>query len=133
MTERKPMGMTFDSWIDRQIDASIKRGEFKNLPGQGKPLPGVNGRYDPDWWIKEKLEREKLDITPDTIVARRAVEVFMEGYLTLPTAASVKRKALQLNETITAANKTDLGPHLPQPLLDVDGLVTDWTRERTKA
>ena len=127
------MGMTFDSWIDRQIDASIKRGEFKDLPGQGKPLLGVTGRYDPDWWIKEKLERENLDITPPTIVARRKVEVFMESYLALPTAASVKRKALKLNETISAANKTYLGPHLPQPLLDVDTLVNHWNRERRKA
>ena len=98
MTERKPMGMTFDSWVDRQIDASIKRGEFENLPGKGEPLPGVNGRYDPDWWLKEKLARENLDITPDTIVARRKAEVFMERYLDLGSVSAVKREAAKLPE-----------------------------------
>ncbi len=132
MTERKPMGMTFDSWIDRQIDASIKRGEFDKLPGQGEPLPGVTGRYDPDWWIKEKLARENLDLTPETIVARREVERWMETYLTLASAASVKAQALKLNVKIEAANKTDLGPHLPQPLLDIDALMSQWAAERTK-
>ena len=132
MTERKPMGMTFDSWVDRQIDASVKRGEFENLPGKGKPLPGVNGRYDPDWWLKEKLARENLDITPDTIVARRKAEVFMERYLDLGSVRAVKREAARLNELITAANKTDLGPHLPQPLLDIEALVSAWSEARSQ-
>ncbi|MEE2757735.1 MAG: DUF1992 domain-containing protein [Myxococcota bacterium] len=126
MTERKPMGLSFDSWIDRQIDASMKRGEMDHLPGKGKPLPGVNGRYDPDWWLKEKLQRENLDLTPETIVSRRKVEVWMESYLALSSAAQVRRQADALNKVIQAANKTDLGPHLPQQMLDVDALIRTW-------
>ena len=127
MTERKPMGLSFDSWIDRQIDASIKTGAMDNLPGKGKPLPGVNGRYDPDWWLKEKLQRDNLDLTPETIVSRRKVEVWMESYLTLSSAAQVRRQADALNDVIQAANKTVLGPHLPQPMLDADALVRAWS------
>ena len=29
-----------------------ERGEFDNLPGAGKPLPGLDGTDDPDWWVK---------------------------------------------------------------------------------
>ena len=39
MTERKPPGMSFTSWIDQQINEATERGLFDNLPGAGKPLP----------------------------------------------------------------------------------------------
>jgi hypothetical protein len=35
-------------------------GEFDNLPGAGKPLPGANRPHDEQWWIKDYLRREKL-------------------------------------------------------------------------
>ena len=126
MTERKPLGITFGSWVDQQIDEANKKGEFDDLPGKGKPLPGVDGHYAEDWWIKDKLQREKLDVTPETIVSRRRVEEWMETYLNLPSETAVKTQASQLNERIEAANKTDLGPLLPQALLDVDTLVAAW-------
>src|SRR5580698_722270 len=39
MTERKPAGMSFRSWIDEQIDRATAQGAFDDLPGAGKPLP----------------------------------------------------------------------------------------------
>jgi hypothetical protein len=39
MTERKPPGRSFTSWIDQQINEAEERGSFDNLPGAGKPLP----------------------------------------------------------------------------------------------
>lgn len=39
MTERKPTGVSFESWIDKQVREAEMRGEFKDLPGAGKPLP----------------------------------------------------------------------------------------------
>jgi hypothetical protein len=38
MTERKPSGMSFTSWIDQQINEAKERGLFDNLPGEGKPF-----------------------------------------------------------------------------------------------
>ena len=133
MTERKPMGLTFESFVDRQIDAAKARGEFDHLPGHGEPLPGIDGRYDPDWWLKEKLAREKLDITPQTIVSRRTVEDWMESFLGLKTEAVVRQQAESLNKMIVAANNTDLGPHLPQALLDIDALIDRWRQENDSA
>ena len=57
MTERKPPGLSFTSWIDQQIQEAADRGAFNDLPGAGKPLPR---RPDDDGlgWIREKLRRE---------------------------------------------------------------------------
>ena len=38
MTERKPFGVSWETWIDRQIREGMERGEFDGLPGHGKPI-----------------------------------------------------------------------------------------------
>ena len=38
----------------------------------------------------------------------------------------MKFQAKQLNQEITEANQTDLGPMLPQPLLDIEQLCLEW-------
>jgi hypothetical protein len=35
MTERKPPGVSFDGWVDKQIREAEQRGEFSELPGFG--------------------------------------------------------------------------------------------------
>ena len=39
MTERKPPGTSWETWIDAQIRVAMEQGAFDNLPGAGKPLP----------------------------------------------------------------------------------------------
>ena len=52
----------FESLVERQIREAQERGEFDNLPGAGKPLRGLDGREDPDWWVKQMMQREGLDM-----------------------------------------------------------------------
>jgi hypothetical protein len=35
MTERRPAGLGYESWIDRQISEAEKRGKFDDLPTAG--------------------------------------------------------------------------------------------------
>ena len=39
MTERKPPGTSWETWIEAQIRVAMEDGAFENLPGAGKPLP----------------------------------------------------------------------------------------------
>jgi hypothetical protein len=87
MTERKPAGMSFETWVDNQISRSIARGDFEDLPGAGKPIPGieraVGGRYpDPgahqlrrgsEAGRPERMTGVLLDVT-ELFLAQRAVE-----------------------------------------------------------
>ncbi len=43
-----------------RIEEAERRGVFEGNPYHGKPLPGNDGRHDPDWWIKAKIEREDI-------------------------------------------------------------------------
>lgn len=48
-----------DTLADRLIREAMKAGEFDNLAGAGKPIPGA-GRHDSDgWWIRGWVERNR--------------------------------------------------------------------------
>ena len=49
MTERKPPGVSFETWADKQIREAEERGAFEGLTGKGKPLPSLNAPYDELW------------------------------------------------------------------------------------
>jgi len=48
------------SLVERQIQDAMERGEFDSLPGAGKPIDGLDRPYDPAWWAKEWLRRNRL-------------------------------------------------------------------------
>src|SRR5437773_12358409 len=62
MTEHKPPGKSWDSWIEELIRQARAEGAFDDLEGKGKPIPGLDAPYDPDWWVKKLLEREKISV-----------------------------------------------------------------------
>jgi len=49
-----------DLVCDQKIQSAIDNGDFDNLPGFGKPFEFDDTQYDPHWWIRRKIEREKL-------------------------------------------------------------------------
>jgi hypothetical protein len=58
MAERKPAGVSFESWVDKQMREATGRGEFSGLPGLGKPLPDSGKPYGEQWWLRDKLRHE---------------------------------------------------------------------------
>ncbi len=40
MAPEKPVGKSWESWIEEQIRDAEDRGEFADLEGKGKPIPG---------------------------------------------------------------------------------------------
>ncbi len=49
----------FESLADREIRKAMERGEFDDLPGRGEPLPDAGRPYDPMWWVRRWLERNR--------------------------------------------------------------------------
>src|SRR5262249_40367699 len=85
MTERKPPGMSWETWPDRQIREGMERGEFDGLPGHGKPLADLNRPRDDLWWVKDKLRRESVSFLPPTLVLRKDVELAREQIAAAPS------------------------------------------------
>src|SRR5499425_3139120 len=104
MTERKPPGTSWETWIDAQIRVAREQGAFDNLPGAGKPLPNLGQEFDPDWWVKQLLQREQLSILPPSLELLRKVETELAAIEKLRDEATVRRRVAALNAEIAKLN-----------------------------
>ncbi|MFF3287100.1 DUF1992 domain-containing protein [Streptomyces sp. NPDC003023] len=133
MTERKPPGVSFESWVDKQIREAAERGEFRDLPGFGRPLPPSGDTHDEMWWIKGKMHREGLGFLPPALALRREAEEALEKAARAPSESTVRRIIEDINEKIAAAiRRPPPGPLLGLKPYDTDAIVEDWRQNRTQ-
>ena len=131
MTERKPPGTSWETWIDAQIRVAREQGAFDNLPGAGKPLPNLGQEYDPLWWVKQLVQREQISILPPSLELLRKVEKELAVIEKLDDEATVRRRVAALNVEIAKVNATALeGPPTRLGTLDVEKVVLRWRRAR---
>ena len=136
MTKRKPPGFNFESWVDKQIREATEQGKFNNLPGSGKPLPGLNHPYNENWWAADFLRRENLPIDamlPTPLKLLKESETLKEQVKTCRSERQVRKMADELNQRITAWQRTPIGPQVTVPLVDVRALVKQWRADRAAA
>jgi DnaJ homologue, subfamily C, member 28, conserved domain len=125
--------MPYESWVDRQIREAIERGEFDNLPGQGKPIKGLNGRDDENWWIKAYLEREQLPLPlPTALALRKEVMTIQSTLADVTDEQSVREIVADLNHRIAESHRirTD-GPPIVIGLVNMERAVAEWRRRST--
>ncbi|MGC0377580.1 DUF1992 domain-containing protein [Streptomyces sp. SAI-229] len=134
MTERKPPGVDFESWVDKQIRDAEARGEFEQLAGVGKPLPReVETTYDELWWVKRKMAREGFSVLPPTLALRKEAEDALEAALAAPSERIVRKILTEINAKISDMMfKPPPGPPLGKKPYDVEDVVRQW-RERRAA
>ena len=122
----------FESWIDRQVREAIERGEFDNLPGAGKPIPGLNGREDENWWVKGLLDRENLrPVLPTSLALRKEVEAISATVAEARTEAQVREIVADLNARILDARRRVVdGPRVLIRTVDEDAVVQGWSDGR---
>jgi DnaJ-like protein len=132
MTQRKPAGTSWESWIDAQIRVATEAGAFDNLPGAGKPLPNLDQAYDPLWWVKQLVKREQVSMLPPSLELLRKVERDLAAIEKLPDEATVRHRVAALNVEIAKVNATVVeGPPTRLGTLDVDQVVARWRRTRS--
>jgi hypothetical protein len=131
MTERKPAGMTFDSWVEAQIERARRRGDFDGLPGHGEPLTDLDAADDPAWWGKQLLRREGVSVLPPALGIRRKAEALREAAPSFRSEADVRMAAELLNTEISRLNShSPGGPATTQAPLDPEALVRAWRDAR---
>ncbi|MDQ8702471.1 DUF1992 domain-containing protein [Streptomyces sp. LHD-70] len=129
MTERKPPAVSFESWVDRQIREAEQRGDFAELPGIGRPLPGLDRPYDEQWWLKEKMRRENISVLPPALALRKEAEDALAAAEAAPTEATARRILTEINKKITSMLlRPPPGPPLGIKPYDVEDVLA---RRRT--
>lgn len=129
MTERKPAGMSFSSWIDQQISEAAERGAFDDLPGAGKPLPRRGGFGDGQAWIREYARREGVpaeEMLPTPLKLRKEIERLTEAAPGMRSEREVREVAADLNRRILGWRRIPLGPPVFVPLVDEEAMISSW-------
>ena len=134
MTERKPAGKSWQSWIEELIHHAREAGEFDELEGAGKPIPGITDPYDPDWWVKRLLQRERLTVLPPALELLRKVESGLAALWSVRSEAEVRSRVSALNVEITKVNSRVVeGPPTRLASLDVDEIVGEWRARQVRS
>lgn len=131
MTERKPQGMSFTSWIDQQIADAERRGVFDNLPGAGKPLE-LKPASDPDYgqaWMRDYARREGVppeEFLPTPLRLRREIERLAEAVGELRSEDDVRAIVGDLNRRILQWRRVPVGPPVFVPLVRMEDMLDRW-------
>jgi hypothetical protein len=124
MTERKPPGMTFETWVDRVIRDGQERGAFEDLAGKGKPIADLHEPTDDLWWVRGLLRREELEYLPPSLALKKESEAALEAALSAPTEAEARRLLDDVNVKIRNATRMAIaGPPVLLFPHDVDEVL----------
>jgi hypothetical protein len=127
MDERKPRHVDWESWTERQIRAAQEAGEFDGLAASGKPIPDIDRPYDPLWWVKKLMEREKVSVLPRDLALRKRMETELAKLLELRCEALVRRRVEELNRDIARTNAiAAAGGGAGLFRIDADEVVAAW-------
>ncbi|GHA64889.1 DUF1992 domain-containing protein [Streptomyces termitum] len=131
MTERKPPGVSFESFVDRQIREAAERGDFRTLPGFGRPLPDDTAPYDDLWWVKQKMHREGVAVLPPALRLRKDVEDAGAAVAAARSESEVRRILGDINTRIAEAlRRPPAGPPLRLAPFDVEAELARWREAR---
>ena len=133
MTERKPQGMSFRTWVDHQVADAEARGVFDDLPGAGKPLD-LSGDGDfTGKWLRDYVRREGAsfeDALPLPLRLRKESERLAGAAAGFPSEAAVRAAAADLNRRIMDWRRIPVGPPVYVRLVDADALAAAWRAGR---
>ena len=120
--------MDAESLAEKAIREAIERGEFDNLPGAGKPL-NLSRSGDPEWWVKNLVEREGDVPLGGAVSLRREADTFPESLADMPHEAAVRAVLEDFNARVAADwRRPQIGKGTPVVArkVDVDAMVERW-------
>jgi hypothetical protein len=119
-------------WVDMQVRDAMQRGAFDNLPGAGKPIPGLGCHHDPDWWAKKLIEREQITGLAPPAIALRTEHAELDDRLDRESSESEVRRILaDFNDRVVHARRQlQGGPPVITPTRDIEAEVEAWKARR---
>ncbi len=129
---RTPTAGDRAAYVETAIQQAIRRGDFDDLPGAGKPLEGLGNGHDPDWWIRRKIQSEQLTgLGPPALRLRVEHAEFEERLDALSREDDVRDYIADFNARVIDARRQLLGgPPVVTPTRDTDEEVAAWRARR---
>ncbi len=121
-------------WVDFQVKQAMRRGDFDDLPGAGKPIRGLSGTHDPEWWVKSLIEREQLTGIGPPALALRKEDAELEARIDRESTEQGVRDVVEdFNRRVVEARRQLLGgPPVITPTRDVHHEIAAWRSRRAQ-
>jgi pimeloyl-ACP methyl ester carboxylesterase len=121
-------------YVEISIQQAMRRGDFDDLPGAGKPLQNLRQIEDPNWWIRQKIEREKITGLGPPALTLRTENAALDGKLDAVASEPRVREILEdfNRRVIEARRQLQGGPPVVTPPRDIDREVTLWRERRAE-
>jgi hypothetical protein len=119
-------------FVEIQIAQAMRRGDFDDLPGAGKPLTHLTETYDPNWWIRRKIERERLTgLGPPALTLRTEDAGLDEKIDEASSERAVREMLTDFNRRVVEArHQLQGGPPVITATRDIDREVELWHERR---
>ncbi len=134
MTQRKPPGVSFESWVESQIRSAEERGAFEGLSAAGKPLTGLDKEQTSYEWALDWARRQDVDprgMLPPGLALRREKEDLPDHLLRLASEGAVRAVLEDFNARVDAYWRAPAdGPQVPIGQVDVEEAVASWRAAR---
>ncbi|WP_375501348.1 DUF1992 domain-containing protein [uncultured Jatrophihabitans sp.] len=134
MTTRKPSSRSVPNWVEMQIRNAEHSGAFENLPGAGKPIPGLGQPQHELAWVADYLRRENTDITtvlPPALAVAKEVETLPDRLVRERSETRVRELVAELNARIDAEHATPQdGLPFRVKRVPVEPTVEQWRAHR---
>ena len=134
MTERRPPGMSFETWIDSQITRAREQGAFDDLAGAGRPLPRREREETSYDWALSWAKRENADVAGmlPTCLALRKEREELAGLVSRQASEAAARAVAEAHNARVDEfyRRPQEGPFIPVGMADVEELVAEWRRTR---
>ena len=134
MTERKPQGMTFETWVEQQIRRAHDEGAFEGLSLAGKPLPRRDREKSSYEWALEWARREEGEVgamLPTGLALRKEREELPALIARQTSEDAVRALVVAHVERVDRYYRQPVeGPWVPVGMPDVEEMVAEWRRTR---
>ena len=126
-----------ESPVERAIREAVERGEFDDLPGRGKPLPGAGrtGPVDANWWVRGYLEREGLSgeaLLPPAVQLRKELDRIDGTVARFTDERRVRDHVEEIDARVVDHMRYPVGPWVPIRRPDADAIVARWRAARER-
>ena len=137
MTERKPEGMSFETWVEQQIRRAHDEGAFEGLSMAGKPLPRRDREKSSYEWALEWARREEADVgamLPTGLALRKEREE-LPALVARQTSEDAVRALVEThNARVDQYYRRPVeGVWVPVGMADLDQVLEEWRRTRPTA
>lgn len=121
--------------VEYLIRDAMNQGKFDNLKYAGKPIPGLGEHYDPDWWVKGLIQRERLSGIGPPAILLRIEDSELDAKLDHQYTDKQVRDILEdfNKRVIEARRQLQGGPPVITRLRDVEAEVEKWRQRRAAA